>query len=569
AAARGRPAWCGLAVAAGTALKLWPVLTLPLFWRFFPAAQRRALVIWAAGGLLLAFGPFSGWLGGLFAYHAQRPVQIESSYGGLVCVLHAVLGSTASVAISFGSANLAGGLADLLKPVSTVLTALGPGLVLWLYWRRADGSTESLNRALVGLVAVLLLFSRVFSPQYALWLLPLAFLIRETRIRWAALAVCALTHLIYPVYYPELVHLELRPGLLVLVRSVVLAFLLGWTVAPWLRRDPAPAKLAPAKLAPAADLQPVSVPPLRDSLRAAVAPFVTGRVILALLTAAGSQRAGPFGVPWLDGWIGTEALRGWDVAQSGNVHGCLPLYPAVSGLLSIPLQPVLTPEQAYFASGLALTSAAFFLALVGLHRLSTALSDQGAQRTVWLAALFPFAWTCGAPVPHALTLSLTVWSYCLALERRPWAACGLAAMAVLTSLQGLLLAALLVPTLRTGRRALFTVALAVAGLMLVDSREAGRPFGFLEHLGPARADHLVLGLVLFAALGLWVGARLRAPLGWYTAASLSLPWLVGGSQAATLFPVYLALASLPGFELVLAVSVPLLAYFSLLSAGGP
>jgi hypothetical protein len=97
---------------------------------------------------------------------------------------------------SFHSFNLVGPLTGALNLLSTVALVGG---CMWIYWGQLTGRL-SLIRALAACTVLIICSSRVFSPQYLIWVIPLvAAMDRRYDLVW--LPVCVLTTLIYPFAY--------------------------------------------------------------------------------------------------------------------------------------------------------------------------------------------------------------------------------------------------------------------------------------------------------------------------------------------------------------------------------
>jgi hypothetical protein len=198
-------------LAAGTLLKLYPILLVPIVvleqYRALdadpfrlppPGPVLRGLAVFAlavAGvfGLAAVLDP-AGWLGP-FSFNAHRPLQVESVPASVLW-LTGLAGLPTAADRSFNSYNLigqAGGPIGVLADLGLVAGCL------WVYWRRLTG-TISFGRALTLCLLVVICGSRVLSPQYLIWVLPLvAIMERELDPLW--LAVCALTTLVFPFAY--------------------------------------------------------------------------------------------------------------------------------------------------------------------------------------------------------------------------------------------------------------------------------------------------------------------------------------------------------------------------------
>ena len=214
----------GASLGLATALKLVPiVLAAPLLAadRELWTNKRRltALVSPAAGlfgALALALGPmllFPGALGRVLAYHGERGLQAESSFGVLLGVWRKLGGTSTPTAYSFGSFNLVGGHADWLASLCTpLLIVLMTGLVIQV--ARAPAPTNETQRrdllalALLGAMMALWLSGKVFSPQYLTWAMPVVLVVSGKRGRTLTkglILVMAVSQLYGRGYYGQVV----------------------------------------------------------------------------------------------------------------------------------------------------------------------------------------------------------------------------------------------------------------------------------------------------------------------------------------------------------------------------
>jgi len=248
-----RPVALGIAVGLAIALKLTPVLVVPLFAMLALREQRgRDLAISAAAAALAVLALASpsliaagGRLVETLRYHADRPVQIESTWGALLGLVHAVAPGAVLVEKTFGSTNVAGPLSQTAGRLAALATASGLLAVYFLTWRRlgAAGAADRARATFAASAAVFAVFiacGKVSSPQYLVWILPLGLVLSlsdgERLGLTLFLAVLALTQLIYPVCYAGLEALRPAACALVLARNLLL---LAWAFR-LLARQPGP-----------------------------------------------------------------------------------------------------------------------------------------------------------------------------------------------------------------------------------------------------------------------------------------------------------------------------------------
>jgi uncharacterized membrane protein len=245
--ASGRVAAAGSLLGIGVMTKFYPILIAPLFallawrrgrvgdvWRLALACTATCLLL-AAPWIMLA--PRS--LAVLFDYHAQRGIQIESSYATVALAAHALGAARADVVFTFGSWNIAGPFAALLSRLSTIVLILVLALVYAMIDRHVRTNPDSaardpelLSHAAALILVAALAASKVLSPQYLIWVTPFLPLVTDRRAAiWSIFAVAGvLTYFMYPFHYEALVAREgyaiaimgIRNGLLVLL-AIVLA----------------------------------------------------------------------------------------------------------------------------------------------------------------------------------------------------------------------------------------------------------------------------------------------------------------------------------------------------------
>jgi uncharacterized membrane protein len=213
------------------AVKLYPLVLVPLFAVILTSRSRWRAAAWLVGGTGLAVLAIAAPLVLLapeqavsfLRYHQARGLQMESAAGALLA-LGGSLGVSAPVVLTFNY-----GAWHLNPPAgATVLRALPfvflivLGGTLYVVARRhrleaANGVPMSPARVAADAAAVLLVFmtlNKVFSPQYVVWLLPFLPLLPRPHVV-AGLVLFALTFDIYPFEYPALLQLDVWAYVLV------------------------------------------------------------------------------------------------------------------------------------------------------------------------------------------------------------------------------------------------------------------------------------------------------------------------------------------------------------------
>lgn len=220
-----------------TAAKLYPALLAPIalahVWR--TRGRRQALVCGAVFGAVIAaiVLPFAllspGGVWHSFWVQAGRPLQLESLGAGLLLVAHQVFGLDLTMESSHGSQNLAGGVADTLA-VLTTLAQVAAVLAVWVWYARGPADRDRLVRASAAAVCAFIVFGKVLSPQFLIWLIPLVPLVRGRRgfLAGGVLgAALVLTQLWFPFRYWKLaLEFDAVASWLVLARDLTLAGLL-------------------------------------------------------------------------------------------------------------------------------------------------------------------------------------------------------------------------------------------------------------------------------------------------------------------------------------------------------
>jgi uncharacterized membrane protein len=197
----------GLAFAA----KVYPVVLLPPALVYVARTAGRRAAAWSVAAFAVVAAvvivPFLGLaphgLVQSFRAQAARALQVESLFGALLGVADRLGWYSAHVIHRTGHAisyDLTGTLPRVLAGVSSVLQVLAVVLVAWLYARGRD-KPQRLAIAFAGAVTGFLAFTRFFSPQYMVWLLPLVVLLEP--LEWALTAAALVLAQVWFFHYGD------------------------------------------------------------------------------------------------------------------------------------------------------------------------------------------------------------------------------------------------------------------------------------------------------------------------------------------------------------------------------
>jgi Glycosyltransferase family 87 len=205
--------WTGAyaCIALGTLLKFYPALLLPVFLiaeqkesveRWYVLSRWKAILLgFVATFIISIFISFTisipGTIGSL-KYFQTRPLEIESLPASFIWLAQ-YIGFPYHYLYAYTSMNVVSTISGGVGIASTMILVVG---LLWVFWKEWEGRVD-LGLACLTTIVLALATSKILSPQYLLWVIPLvAYVGKPTRL-WVAIwgTVMVLTLLIYPVVY--------------------------------------------------------------------------------------------------------------------------------------------------------------------------------------------------------------------------------------------------------------------------------------------------------------------------------------------------------------------------------
>jgi hypothetical protein len=205
----------GAALALATAAKIYPVVALPIVllfvWR--RDGRREALRVAACsllvlGAILLPFAIASpDGFGLTFQLQFTRPLQLESLGAVALLAAHGLGIYGPWVATGSGSHNLEGESAHLLSLFSSALLLIAL-VVIWYAFARSERTPAQLVASCAAAITAFVIFGKVLSPQYLIWLVPLIALLHSRRSSLLLLVALLLTQGYFQHDYHDIVILD-------------------------------------------------------------------------------------------------------------------------------------------------------------------------------------------------------------------------------------------------------------------------------------------------------------------------------------------------------------------------
>ncbi len=217
---KGIPSVSGVLLGFATAVKLYPLLLVPVFLIASKAEKRKYFSLEIIGGFVFGLLFFPGLYllsGGTTAeiihsleFHSLKPVGIESFAGLLLILQNLFLGTDLIPINAYGIHGLSG---DLIKELFGLILAISV-LLTWgvnITARKAVNPEKLLILSSLTILLFLLIFSTNFQPQYLFW--PLIFVclllkvgvlpVRVLQISGLYFIMLVLEQFVYPLGYSD------------------------------------------------------------------------------------------------------------------------------------------------------------------------------------------------------------------------------------------------------------------------------------------------------------------------------------------------------------------------------
>jgi hypothetical protein len=236
-----KPFFSGMTLAASIMAKLYPIVIAPAIALYYMVnwLPKRGL-LYLSGFLAfsiisLAFIlPFTGSAIFNFAQpHQLRGIQLESVIGGFLLLANKLNMLSVTITHNYGSYNIDSPVSQAI--VGSMTWGVGVIFLLiflfqsWLFFkeRQAKGvvSQMSLIIAMNSWLFSFLIFNKVLSPQYVLWILPLIPFLNQT-IKIKFFVALMLTITIFPGWYHYLMNVSAFLVVLLNIRNLLLIWIL-------------------------------------------------------------------------------------------------------------------------------------------------------------------------------------------------------------------------------------------------------------------------------------------------------------------------------------------------------
>lgn len=244
------PRVTGALIAVATWVKVWPIV---LGLSSLLTTRARTIAMWAFGaaaGIGLTAIIIGGQANvlGFLGDQQGRGIQVEAvsanpwlwdAFGGGTS---AIVYSTELLTFEISGGTTASVASVLTLVEALVLLALASRIVLHRVRMAGEITTHILGLALTTLIAALIVFNKVGSPQFVSWLgVAVIALVAYWHPRWSPILlgliafIAFATHVLYPYVYFDFLNLKIGPLVLITARNIAEVTLLGIAACALLR----------------------------------------------------------------------------------------------------------------------------------------------------------------------------------------------------------------------------------------------------------------------------------------------------------------------------------------------
>ncbi|MDD0858547.1 hypothetical protein NHF46_13715 [Arthrobacter alpinus] len=260
-----RPVVAALLLSVATWIKVWPAAVIaPLL---IASAKRVQVFLTgvAVSAAVAVFAVLTGAGSHLLDFainQGDRGMQLEATFSTpwVWLSVFAIGGSKIADNVTINSTEVYGPGAEvaafLMQPLLIVAALAGGVLMIWALRRGAERQELLLEGSLL-MVTAFIVFNKVGSPQFIIWLLPVvvAGLVHSWE-RWKIpatllMGIAFTTFIIYPLFYTPLIHANPIMAAVLTIRNVLLVTLLVWAVRRTVELGRTATRAAAPKQAPA------------------------------------------------------------------------------------------------------------------------------------------------------------------------------------------------------------------------------------------------------------------------------------------------------------------------------
>jgi uncharacterized membrane protein len=242
--AADRPVVAAVLLSVATWIKVWPAAVVgPLL--IASAKRVQVLIAGAAVSAVVAGATvLSGAGSHLFEFavnQGERGMQLEATFSTpwVWLSVFGIGGSKIADNLAINSTEVYGPGADLaaalMQPLLVLAAAAGALIMIWALRRGAEREELLLEGSLL-MVSAFIVFNKVGSPQFIIWLAPVVIAgLTHHWDRWKVPAMLLMgiaftTFVIYPLFYTPLIHANPIMAAVLTVRNVLLVTLLLWAI---------------------------------------------------------------------------------------------------------------------------------------------------------------------------------------------------------------------------------------------------------------------------------------------------------------------------------------------------